>query len=63
MTPESTANLRIRSLEPLVPPARLAALLPLDDAATRTIVEGRHAVERILAGDDARVLAVIGCWS
>jgi 3-deoxy-7-phosphoheptulonate synthase len=60
MTPESTANLRIRSLEPLVPPARLAALLPLDDAATRTIVEGRHAVERILAGDDARVLAVIG---
>jgi 3-deoxy-7-phosphoheptulonate synthase len=60
MTPESTANLRIRSLEPLVPPARLAALLPLDDATVRTIVAGRLAVEQILAGDDSRVLAVIG---
>ena len=26
----ATANLRIRSLDPLVPPARLANLLPLD---------------------------------
>jgi 3-deoxy-7-phosphoheptulonate synthase len=60
MTPESTANLRIRSLEPLVPPARLAALLPLDGATVRTIVAGRIAVEKILAGDDSRVLAVIG---
>jgi 3-deoxy-7-phosphoheptulonate synthase len=57
---ESTSNLRIRSLEPLVPPARLCALLPLDPAATRTIVEGRRAVEGILAGDDPRLMAVVG---
>jgi 3-deoxy-7-phosphoheptulonate synthase len=57
---ESTSNLRIRSLEPLVPPARLAALLPLDPAATRTIVAGRHAVERVLAGADPRLVAVVG---
>ena len=56
----ATSNLRIRSLEPLIPPARLMALLPLDDEATRTIVEGRRAVERVLAGEDARVLAVVG---
>jgi 3-deoxy-7-phosphoheptulonate synthase len=56
----TTSNLRIRSLEPLVPPARLAALLPLDEAATRTVIEGRRAVERILAGEDPRVLAVVG---
>jgi len=56
----ATSNLRIRSLEPLIPPARLMNLLPLDEAATRTIVDGRRAVERILAGEDPRVLAVVG---
>ena len=47
-------------LEPLVPPARLAALLPIDTAATDTIVAGRQAVERVLSGDDPRLLVVIG---
>jgi 3-deoxy-7-phosphoheptulonate synthase len=56
----ATSNLRIRSLEPLVPPARLMALLPLDEAATATIVAGRRAVERVLAGEDPRLLAVVG---
>jgi len=56
----STSNLRIRSLEPLVPPARLSALLPLDAAATRTIVDGRRAVERVLAGEDSRLMAIVG---
>jgi len=56
----ATSNLRIRSLEPLVPPARLANLLPLDAAATRTIVEGRQAVERVLAGEDSRLMAIVG---
>jgi len=55
-----TSNLRIRSLEPLVPPARLMALLPLDEAATDTIVAGRQAVEAILGGEDDRLLAVVG---
>jgi len=55
-----TSNLRIRSLEPLVPPARLMSLLPLDDAAADTIVAGRRAVEAILAGEDPRLLAVVG---
>ena len=55
-----TSNLRIRSLEPLVPPARLCALLPIDDAARRTIVDGRRAVERVLAGEDSRLMAVVG---
>lgn len=56
----ATSNLRIKSLEPLVPPARLMALLPLDAAAASTIVAGRRAVEQVLAGDDPRLLAVVG---
>ena len=55
-----TSNLRIRSLDALVPPARLMALLPLDAAATATILDGRRAVERVLAGEDPRLLAVVG---
>jgi 3-deoxy-7-phosphoheptulonate synthase len=55
-----TSNLRIRSLEPLVPPARLCAVLPLDDAAAATIVAGRQAVEEVLGGTDPRVMAVVG---
>lgn len=55
-----TSNLRIRSLEPLVPPARLCALLPIDDAARRTIVAGRRAVEQVLSGADPRLMAVVG---
>ena len=59
--PESgTSNIRIRSLEPLVPPARLCNLLPLDEPATRTILAGRQAVEAVLAGDDSRLIAVVG---
>lgn len=56
----ATSNLRIKSLEPLIPPARLMALLPLDEAAAATIVGGRREVERVLAGEDPRLLAVVG---
>ncbi len=57
---EATSNVRIRSLEPLVPPARLCALLPLDEAARQTVVAGRHAVEAVLAGADPRLMVVVG---
>ena len=56
----ATSNLRIRSLEPLVSPSRLMAQFPLDEAATRTILAGRQAVERVLSGEDPRVIAVVG---
>ncbi len=60
VVPAATANLRIRSLEPLVPPSRLCNLLPLGPDATATIVAGRRNVERVLAGEDSRVIAVVG---
>lgn len=56
----ATGNLRIRSLEPLVPPARLCNLLPLGPEAAATIVTGRRAVERVLAGEDPRLMAIVG---
>jgi len=59
-SPPATSNLRIRSLEPLVPPARLCNLLPLGPAAADTIVAGRREVEQVLAGADPRLVAVVG---
>ena len=56
----ATSNLRIKSLEPLIPPSRLMNLLPLTDAATHTIVAGRRDVEHVLAGQDQRLMAVVG---
>jgi 3-deoxy-7-phosphoheptulonate synthase len=58
--PAATANLRIRSLEPLVPPARLCNLLALDAKATDTILAGRRDVEAVLGGTDPRLMAVVG---
>jgi len=58
--PAATANLRIRSLDPLVPPARLVSTLPLSPAATETVLAGRQAVEQVLTGEDERLLAVVG---
>ncbi|MFM8415230.1 MAG: 3-deoxy-7-phosphoheptulonate synthase [Planctomycetota bacterium] len=59
-SPPATGNLRIRSLEPLVPPARLCNLLPLGAEAAATILTGRRDVERVLGGDDPRLMAIVG---
>ena len=59
-SPPATGNLRIRSLEPLVPPARLCPLLPRGADAAATILAGRREVERVLAGDDPRLMAIVG---
>ena len=58
--PAGTSNIRIRSLEPLVPPARLGNLLPLGPEAAATVLAGREAVEQVLAGNDPRVMAIVG---
>ena len=56
----STADVRIRSLDPLVPPARLVSTYPLTDAAAATVGSGREQVEKVLAGEDDRLLVVVG---
>ena len=56
----ATADVRIKRLEPLVPPARLVSTLPLTDAAAASVVSGRQQVERVLAGEDDRLLVVVG---
>jgi 3-deoxy-7-phosphoheptulonate synthase len=57
---QRTENLRVTEVRRLTPPLQLKARLPITEAANRTVVEGRAAVERILDGTDPRLLVVIG---
>ncbi len=53
-------NINVRTIEPLISPAALKAELPMTDAAAETVAESREAVKRILAGDDPRLMIVVG---
>lgn len=55
-----TSDIRVRELVPLVPPREMKEALPLSEAAAATVVQAREAVQRILAGTDRRLLAVVG---
>jgi 3-deoxy-7-phosphoheptulonate synthase len=56
----NTDDLRIRAMQELITPARLLADCPRDDAATATVTGSRASVQRILRGEDDRLIVVIG---
>jgi 3-deoxy-7-phosphoheptulonate synthase len=56
----NTDDVRIDQLKPLIPPAILMEEIPLSDDASTVISEARSTVERILRGEDQRLLAVVG---
>ena len=53
-------NVNVDSVEVLDTPEQLGKELPLSEAAFKTVVEGRHAVEAILDGKDDRIFVVVG---
>ncbi|MFN8645643.1 MAG: 3-deoxy-7-phosphoheptulonate synthase [Gemmatimonadales bacterium] len=55
-----TSNLHVTRFEPLVAPGALLAELPITRTVATTVLEGRRAVGRILAGQDRRLLVVVG---
>jgi 3-deoxy-7-phosphoheptulonate synthase len=55
-----TDDLRIDALRPLLPPAILMEELPLGEASSATVAHGREQVERVLRGQDDRLVAVVG---
>jgi 3-deoxy-7-phosphoheptulonate synthase len=56
----STDDLRIAGLHPLIPPAILMEEIPTSQIAARSVAGTRKAAEAILAGDDDRLLVVVG---
>lgn len=55
-----TGNLHVTRFEPLVPPREVLADLPITRAVATTVLEGRRAIGRILAGEDRRLVVVVG---
>jgi len=55
-----TENLRIRSVRAVSTPAQVQAELPLSDKAAQTTLGARAEAQRILRGQDDRLLVVVG---
>ena len=55
---ESTDDLRINQLKPLIPPAILMEELPISEEASHTVAAARRALDAILAGEDDRLVVV-----
>lgn len=56
----ATADLRIQSMTQLIAPALLCEEFSLTDRQAQFIVDSRRTVERILSGEDDRMLVVVG---
>lgn len=57
---ESTDDLRIAQLKPLIPPAILMEEWPISEKASHTVSAARHILDAILAGADDRLVVVVG---
>ncbi len=55
-----TDDLRIENLRPLLPPAILMEELPVGEEGSIVVERGRREIGRILAGEDDRLLLVVG---
>lgn len=57
---QKTNDLRVVATRRLPAPRELKEALPMDERANETVVQGRLTVQRILRGEDPRLLVVIG---
>ena len=57
---QPTQQIHIRGTTPLISPRDLLQQIPMSVAANKIVVQGRHELIRILAGEDSRLLAVVG---
>jgi 3-deoxy-7-phosphoheptulonate synthase len=57
---KTTEDVHVRSTTPLIAPRDLKGELPMTERANAAVVETREAVKRILAGNDPRLMVVVG---
>ena len=57
---QQTSNLHVRDTRPLIKPRALRQMLPVTEAACRTVVEAREMIRRVLQQSDPRMLVVVG---
>lgn len=53
-------NVNVRSQDVLASPEQVKRLLPLTERAERTVLSGRHTIQRILDREDHRLMVVVG---
>jgi 3-deoxy-7-phosphoheptulonate synthase len=53
-------DIRVVATEPLISPNRLKSELPVEPRLADTIIEARETVRRIIAGNDPRLLCIVG---
>jgi len=58
--PQRTDDLRIKEIKELLPPVALMERFPVSDISAQTVAAERKAIADQLAGDDKRLLVVIG---
>eukprot|EP01064_Diplonema_japonicum_P021451 TRINITY_DN30996_c0_g1_i1.p1 TRINITY_DN30996_c0_g1~~TRINITY_DN30996_c0_g1_i1.p1 ORF type:complete len:375 (+),score=89.99 TRINITY_DN30996_c0_g1_i1:43-1167(+) len=57
---QSVDDLRIKKLQPLLPPSILLDELPLTETASATVVKGRVDVTNCIKGTDDRLIVIVG---
>jgi 3-deoxy-7-phosphoheptulonate synthase len=57
---QRTQDIHVAGTVRLISPRQLAAEFPMTEAATRTVIDGRETVKRILRNDDHRLMATVG---
>lgn len=55
-----TRDLRVETIKPLISPAMLLEQLPLSEEASIAVSRSREAVERVLNGEEDRLIVVVG---
>lgn len=53
-------NLRITDMQELISPDELAEKLPSNDLASKTVLDSRAAIQKVLRGTDDRLIVVVG---
>ncbi|MFC0269422.1 3-deoxy-7-phosphoheptulonate synthase [Kushneria aurantia] len=60
MSQQQVNNLNVLSQDVLITPEALKGEIPLSQQAEQTVIDSRRTIERILCGEDPRLLVVIG---
>lgn len=60
LTDSRISNLNVRATTPLITPAELSDILPMTDAASKTVIDARQTIIRILRGEDPRMVVIVG---
>src|SRR5687768_9525050 len=58
--PRAISNVHVKSARALISPADLIKELPLSEGAAETVATAREEVCRIIAGEDRRLVVVVG---